>query len=502
MLAALAAWVLIPIAVLLVRAAQHGGFTGVTGIDPYDQYQYLSWIRDSGLHGLASNLFDMTGGAHVFLQPMWLLSGLLWRAGLSLQAAYLLWAPICVIVLWIGYWKYAQRMGEGAGRRVTILVLGLFLTTPLGWLHLPITHWTAELQLASSDDSTALQPWFAFPTAIALGLMPLALLGWERLLDENQAPPYNRLTIVGTSAACAAISWIHSWQGATVLLVMVAVLVVRKPHRVHAALALPLAAALSPLIYQYLLTRLDPAWEIARHVNDRPDLVVFTPQLAVLGPLAAAALFAVLRRLPHDRGEWMLLLWPLAAAAVYVLDPEFPPHALQGVALPLSALAVRGWPRRRLRPAYGAAAIALLTVPGLAYYAHALPAATRGTGTLFFQTSPQRAALAYLARHPRGGVLAPPLPLALEVPPFSGHPVWDGHQVWTTDVSRSPRAAAFYAGLMRPPQARAFVTSTGVRWVLFDCPVNRAALSSLLPLVTHVQRVGCAAVAALSPEGR
>ena len=103
MLAVLGTWVLVPLVALLVRPLIHGGvFTGVTGIDPYDEYQYLAWIREMGSHGLSANLFGLTGGGHVFLQPMWAISGILWRLGLGLQASYLIWSPISVVILWWG----------------------------------------------------------------------------------------------------------------------------------------------------------------------------------------------------------------------------------------------------------------------------------------------------------------------------------------------------------------------------------------------------------------
>src|SRR6202042_2350726 len=116
------------------RPLIHGGvFTGVTGTDPYDEYQYLAWIREMGSHGLSANLFGLTGGGHVFVQPMWLISGILWRLGLGLQASYLIWSPISVLVLWWGTMVFARRMGTTGARRVAILAVGLFFASPIGW---------------------------------------------------------------------------------------------------------------------------------------------------------------------------------------------------------------------------------------------------------------------------------------------------------------------------------------------------------------------------------
>lgn len=492
-LAGLALWTFAPIAALVIRAVVRGGvFTGVTGLDPYDQFQYLAWIRDSGEHVLSANLLGIAGG-HVFLQPMYFLSGLLWRLGLGIQVAYLLWAPIAVVVLWAGFSAYARRMGITNARRAAILVLGLFFATPIGWASLPATHWVAEMQLGMTDATPALQPWFALATAIALGLFPLVLLGYERMLAASDAPSPRSQIVIATSLAAALVSWLHSWQGAALLLVMIGAWLTRRPRPRAPALAIPALLCALPLAYQVVLSRTDAAWKLAAKLNDRPDLVVTTPQLAVLGPLVLVALLGVIRRPPRGDGERMLVLWPLAALVIYRFDPEFPPHALQGVTLPLAALAVRGWPRQRTAAALGTIGILLFTVPGLAYYAKSFPDAVRGNRLLFFLPAPEHAALDFLARERRPGSVLAPLPLALTVPAFSGRGVWAGHQIWTPP-SRSEQVGAFYAGAMTATQAQALVTRTGVRWVLADCGTAPSIIAELAPLTATLNRFGCVAV--------
>jgi hypothetical protein len=497
LLAALAAWVLVPIVPLLLRPLAHGGvFTGVTGIDPYDEFQYLAWIRDTGTHGLSANLFGMTGGSHVFLQPMWFISGILWRLGAGLQTSYLIWSPIAVAVLWAGFALFARRTGSSSARRAAILGLGLFFTSPIGWLQLPLTSWVEKMQVGLTDSSVALQPWFAVHTAIALGVMPMVLLGCERLRASPDPLAYRSRLALGTAVGAAIVSWVHSWQGATLLLIMLGLTLTRRPRRGDLTLLLPIAACALPLLYQWRLTRTDAAWQLAERLNDRPDLIAVTPELAVLGPLLAVAIFGLIRRRPRDEIGWMLVLWPLAALAVYRFDPEFPPHALQGVVLPLAALAVRGWPSRRIAVGVGLAGILAFTIPGLINLAKGLPSAIRGNQTLFFQTANEHAALTFLAHGPPGAVIAP-MPLALEVPAFTDRQVWDGHQTWTPDPTRPAQAAAFFGGAMAAAQARAFVLGTGVRWVLADCPTAEATLALLSPVLQHVRRFGCVAVAEL-----
>lgn len=494
LLALLALWTFVPLAVFALRPAFKGGvFTGVTGLDPYDQFQYLAWIRDTGLHGLSSNLFGMTGGGHVFLQPMYLISGALWRLGTGLQLAYLLWVPVSVLVLWVGYSAFARRHGATDGQRAAIIAIGLFFATPITWLSLPATHWVGEFQLAVSEATTALHAWFAFHEVIALGLAPLVLLGAERILDARPPLAARSRLVIGTSLGAIAMSWLHSWTGAAVLLVIAGAAIARRPRlrRADAVIVLPLIAGGLPLVYLFLLTKLDAAWKVAEKMNDRPDLIVLTPQLAVLGPLLVAAIVGWWRWRPEGTGGRMLLLWPIADVIVYRFDPAFPPHALQGVALPLAVLAARGWPRGRAALVAGLAAMALFTLPGLINYIKALKPVEQANRTLFYLPPNENAALRFLAHAPEAGGVLAPMPLSLQVPAFTDRSVWLGHQVWTPDPNRLAQVADFYAGTLPPPAAQAFVRRTGVRWVVADCASAPGTIARLAPMVLAVHRFGC-----------
>ena len=115
LLVALLAWAVFPIVLLVVHAGQiHARFTGADGLIGADgvlgadQLQYLAWARDAGAHGLASDLFTLAPSGHVYLEPLFTITGALRRLGLSLQLAYLLWKPIAAVAL------FAGRGGVGA----------------------------------------------------------------------------------------------------------------------------------------------------------------------------------------------------------------------------------------------------------------------------------------------------------------------------------------------------------------------------------------------------
>ena len=97
LLALLVAWAVFPLVLLLTHAAEtHTTFTGADGLIGADgvlgadQLQYLAWARDAGAHGLASDLFTFAPNGHVYLEPLFTITGALWKAGLSIQFAYLI----------------------------------------------------------------------------------------------------------------------------------------------------------------------------------------------------------------------------------------------------------------------------------------------------------------------------------------------------------------------------------------------------------------------------
>src|SRR5204863_5783551 len=104
-------WGVVPLVFLANRARGHGAiFTGAAGPFPADQLQYMAWIRYASRHLLAADLFTLHGAGHIFLHPMFAVSGGLVRLGIGIRAAYLLWLPVAIAVLIGGVWAYVARM--------------------------------------------------------------------------------------------------------------------------------------------------------------------------------------------------------------------------------------------------------------------------------------------------------------------------------------------------------------------------------------------------------
>jgi hypothetical protein len=538
LLAVLAALALFPIVLLLQHAAHtHTTFTGADGLIGADgvlgadQLQYLAWARDAGAHGLASDLFTLAPSGHAYIEPLFAITGALWRIGLSLQLAYLIWKPVALAAMFVAGVAWARRaFGDQPAARTATVVLALFLYTPLAalfsWTQLGNGSFRFQLYLLGDELLGATKLWGYVPSALALALVPAALLAVERALDPElgggrrvrDGPRAGRLLITEhrrpsngatelvwlLAAAFAALiaSWLHPWQGIT-LIVIFAGLALWRRLRGGLALALPALGAALPLGYYYLLRHTDSAWKLAAGYEVIPRLQPLV-LLAGFGPLALVAVFG-LRRPEGVVFEQLLLLWIGGCFVTYFVNDAFAPHALQGLSFPFAVLAVRAGQRLRLPVVMGAAAVALLTIPGLVYDARKMVRVARGDAVQYYLPSSDELALRWLAGSapagrapsasaPQGGVLAP-TPFAVLIPSQTGRAVWVGHGYWSPDYpARSREANALFSGHVRPARARSFVRSTGASVLVSDCAHHANLSRSLRPLIASVHRFGCASV--------
>jgi hypothetical protein len=538
LLAGLAAWALFPLVLLLVHAGElHARFTGADGLIGADgvlgadQLQYLAWARDASAHGgLASDLFTLSPNGHVYLQPLFAITGALFGLGLSLPLAYLLWKPVGIIVLFLATVAWARRMfgGELAARAATVAI-SLFFCTPLGalfsWTTLGDKPFRFQLYLFSDELLAADKLWGYVPSALGLALVPVALLAMERALGADLAPrglgrgapgadlaprglrrgapgadPAPRELRRGAQArpvllaALAALvaSWLHPWQGITLILIFVGLSAARRFRRPAPLLVATIAAAL-PLGYYYLLSHHDPAWQLAAHYEVIPRVSALV-LLAGLGPLALIAALGI-RRPDGIVIEQALLLWIGAALVTYFVNDSFAPHALQGLSLPLAVLAVRGWHRLRIAPVLGAVTVGLITIPGLAFVARKFVRTANSSVLQYYLPQSDAQALDWVAhRAPPGGVLAP-TPFAVIVPSQTGRAVWVGHGYWSRDYpARARQVDRLFGGRLSPAAARRFVASTGAAILVSDCRHRTDLTTPLRPMISSTQLFGCARV--------
>lgn len=528
------AWALVPLGVIVARAISDGGtITGAEGLNPQDQFQYLSFIRQAGEHGLIANRMDIGSFGHVFLHPMWLLSGLGWRLGLSLPVALLLWVPISLAVLFAGFRAYVgQRLGADTGSAAAALAIALFFLAPAiaaaKWLDVLHGFSLVKLTTTTGELAPALQTWGYPATALTLGATALVLLGVERIAaapgptppepHENRHPSPGPASppphVAWTAAGALLVAWLHPWEGAELVLVIAGVAAWGRLARLR-WLAIPAAGAIAPLLYYWVLGHTDPAWTTGERQSQLPWLAIW-PIAVALAPLLP---FALLGFRPRSRaaGERILVLWPVAAIAVYLLAPGFSLHALAGLTLPIAVAAARGWRRafsgptalaagaaerlgRGTRAALALAAVALVCVPGMAWAYSELRDFVNAPPNPYLLTASQRSALNWLASHGNpGAVISGPF-LGPTVPAFTDRSSWIAHPDWTRDYfARAATITLLLQGRLGAPAARAVLRNSTAAYLLLDCTDHPPATD--LPAGSRLAAsFGCVRVVLLPPH--
>ena len=492
-------WTLVPALTLLGRG---GVFNGGYGLDVPDLMQYMAFIRDSGQHVLSSNLFDTRPDPHLFLDPVFAISGLAWKLGASIQFALLMWVPVAAAGLAVGFTAYARRL-LGPDRAAVALGLGLaFFYLPPAMALADWLNWSSTLRFGTRVVGLEMfaggYAWAGGP-ALALAAMPLFLLATERLLEPSRRAPGRSATWYAAWAGIAGLftTWVHPWQGITLLVILAALAAWGRLRRRYQPLVVPAILTAAPLGYYLALSRTHSSWMMASHPNDFAHfgwwlwLGLATVVLALPG-------FAVSR---PDLQERMLLLWPPAAFVVYLsLDRTWFYHALAGLSLPLAILAVRGWRRLALSRALAAGAVLAVTVPGTVWTVQQV---IKARAQQFFATGEARA-LGYLdATRQRGSVLASAMPLGQAVPAFTGRHTFVGHYYWTPDYAqRAAETDALFAGRLSQARAVGLVRVSRARFLVSDCKHSGVDLRRMLgSMVVSSRRFGCAAVYEVRPPG-
>jgi hypothetical protein len=502
-LAALFALAVAPLLGLLVRVWTQGGVvTGGDGFLVADPLQYLTWLREAGEHVAVANLYDLEDGPSSFLHPGVLISGLLNQLGLGIVAAYMVWKPVAVVALFAGALALCRRFLPRSGDRGLALALALFFASPIaalvGWAGIGGNDVKFDFDFISGELWTGTYLWGYLFTALAVGVMPLGLLAYERGREGGGA------VRLGLAAGCGLLAaWLQPWQGATLILVLAGAeaLSLRRGRSVAGAvrdLALPVAATAAPLVYYYVLSRTDASWELAGAVNDFPRWPWWVTVLGLL-PLALPAAFAY--RLPApDFASLALRVWPLAGLVVFYQPAgTFPFHAFQGLSLPLAVLAVlalRAWLGARRIPVWGAVAtLLLLCAVGIGYRANELREAVNLGRQPFFLTASERDALRHLEQTPEPGGVLTPVYSGIVVPAYTGRESWIGAGSWTPDFDRRRELTeALFAGRLGSGEAGELIRASGAAFLYSDCH-GRADIEAIVrPFTDPPRRFGCAAV--------
>jgi hypothetical protein len=499
-------------------AAHHRLFLGAGGATPKDTLQYLAWATDAGHHGLIANLYGFNDGDHVYLHPVWLLTGLLHvDAGVSYVLLLGLWQGVALILLVVVLRRYARLvLGDDGRARVVALTLALFLVSPfflfvvnLG-LHIDGTRWVWLL----THSGYAVE-WISgyFPKALTVTAMMGYLIVLERLLAVPDRPaPAGELVSRGGAAAAAlgaTAAFLHPWQGVELAIVTVALAVWSGPRsRRNLRLLLPLVAIGVPLLYYLILPKIDAGWALSGRLGKHQTGIPLLGWVTTFAPAALASIPGWRIPASSDR-QRLLRLWPPAALITFVAAPTGKYEAFVGVSVPLALLAVQGWRQiieeRRQRGRHLqllrllAAAGVVVLVFGAAPATIRLVARYRVLGQRLAQLDPPEAhALEYLADRRRGGVLTT-ADVGLWVPALTDDRTYVGHPIWTPHFSRRTSVARRLFGYpgkrpLPPATELALLQRSGARYVLEPCGA-RAQLWPLLDSLDFRRRAfGCATV--------
>ena len=506
LLAALAALGFSVLAGLVLRTLIKGGH--VTGSDGYlvvDALQYLNWLRQSGDHLAAANLYDFAPLRYTFVHPGLIAAGLLHRLGFGLVTSYALVKPFAVASMFFGAAALVHRHLSGTADRRAALATALFYCAPAsaiaGWVLAPSSEAKFHLDFAGGEVWAGSYLWGYSFTAMAVGLVPLGVIAWERSRRGGSA----RLRVA--AAACALIAaWFQPWQGATLVGVVCLAELIRwrsergKLTESLAALAPIVAAAVIPLVYYLVLSKTDPAWELAGTANNERPRWPLWVLLASLGPLAVPAAFAYGRKGWADAGSVALRIWPLVAMAIYFAPVgTFPFHAVQGLQVPLAVLAFVALRDRlgdRKLPAVAAiAAVFSLVVPGTIYRVQQMRDAVNAGQQAFFLTDQERAALKWLdSNGSKGGVVTENY-LGTVIPAWTGRQTWIGAGSWTPEFDRRRKLVdALFAGRLSPADARQMLVRPGSGFVLEDCRAQPGFFKAIAGFTKVVWSDGCVVV--------
>jgi hypothetical protein len=492
-----------PLAGLVLRVWTKGGVvTGADGFLVADPMQYLTWLREASDHLAVANLYDLASGPHSFVHPGVLVSGLLHQLGLGVAAAYLVWKPVAVLALFAGALALTHRFLPRRDDRRLAIVLALFFASPLAalvsWAGIGPNHVKFDVDFVTGELWPGTYLWGYLFTAIAVGLLPLGLLAYER---GRAGGGRGALAL---AAGCGLVSaWLQPWQGATFVAVIALTELLclrrgRRPLDAARDLAAPVAATLAPLAYYFVLAHTDESWELAQAVNDFPRWPWWVTVIG-LAPLALPAAFAY--RLPaSDFGSLALRVWPLAGLAIfYQPGGTFPFHAFQGLSFPLAILAVtalREWLGERTVPLAGAILVVLVfCVLGTVYRANELREAVNYGLQPFFLEPDEREALRVLERSPDPGGVLTPVYSGIVLPAYTGRETYIGAGSWTPDADqRRHDTELLFAGRLSTAQARTLVRRSGARFLYSDCH-GRADIERVVrPFTGPPRRVGCATI--------
>lgn len=444
-------------------------------VNPLDGQSYMAKMQQGAT---GSWLFHLTytpephRGAFTFSFYLALghLAGLLSLPNpLVFHAARLLagWAMLLAV------FKFVAQVTPHPGERR--LAFGLLLTASgLGWLGLLLGAFPIDLWVPEAFVPYSLYANPHFP--LGIGLMALI---FSQILQADAA----RAVDFGVTALLALmLALVLPFALLTVWAVLVVFLgwrYVAAGRRLPARQSwLTLSAVVAPLpvmAYFYRVSVSNPifaGWS-AQNITPAPNVIDVALGYGLVGLLAVAGGWRVIRQKENNPGEWLALLWALTTLGLVYFPFELQRRLITGLHVPLCILAALGlthWlaglklkPRRRrqiVASVIGVGAAGTLFIWSLPLLAATQPPGSSYGSSLLFVRADEQAAFNWLAKNtrPEAVVLASPR-VSMFIPGQTRARTYYGHPFETVNAAaKKAQAEAFFRGeLAAPPELVDFV---------------------------------------------
>ncbi len=289
-------------------------WTGTEAVYQEDGMQSMMWIEGILRHGASPDLYVLGRTPADFFQPLLAVSAGVAALGVAPDLSLLLWKPVAIVAIFFVVRAYLHRTVHGLWARRAALTLALFF------------GWGAVI----GDSWIVFWSW-GYPFAlIALACAIGALLAYAR--DRAAGRVGLLAPLLGALA-----SWLHPWQGETLIVILIGselVLLARRERVPVAALALTVALTALPLVYFAALVQFDAVWQREREAALSTYPVWLVVKAFVLLVLPAALAYRV-------RAASFIALtarvWPLAVVVIFALSEwqgSGSTHALLGATVP------------------------------------------------------------------------------------------------------------------------------------------------------------------------
>jgi len=482
---ALAALTSIPYVLGWLRSDATHIYSGAT-LDLMDYNSYLAKMQQ-GAAGQWRFTITYTSEEHAggFVYPFYLLLGHIagWT-GLSLPLVYQLARLLCALGMVAAIYRLmAALLAAPAWRWIACLLA--CAGGGLGWLQLLIAP-TAVGGISPIDfwlmDGFPYFSALTFPHfTAAVALMALALAGFLALLRATRAS-----ALAGAALCMFSLTLIHPFGGGLTFLIAGlygALALAQRRTNLRRALPAGLALALpaAPILgYDAWLFSTQPAFRAwaAQNITLSPPPGHY---LASYGLLLALAVAGLTWALPQRGPLWLAGAWLLAVALLVYAPTNLQRRFLEGVMVPLGALATvgatlllrriraRAWRRRAWL-----LLVALTWPSNLALTAGVSAAALARSPSLFYPGDLIAAVDWVGANAGPETVVFSALETGNLIPARTGRRVYLGHWIETQDYARKrEEVSAFFAGALTEAAQRALLRAGHITHV-FHGPAERA----------------------------